>query len=240
MNLHPPFIQKIFLSPEKYFSATACLIGRIPGLILPSDRKEALLLQQPLHQKIVETLYLTDDFSTKLPLVCADQCHGSDIALVEPPFATETQEVAQVDGLMTSSPEVILGIRVADCAPVWIVDKNGRAGALIHSGKKGTEAGIVPKAILKMQETFHIDPQELIVTIGPCIRPPHYEIDFAKIIAEQALEAGVTMIQDEHICTASHLDRYYSYRREQGKTGHMLALLLLKKSKNFSEEESSP
>lgn len=222
-----PFIQEIHLSSEKDFPAASWLIGRIPDLALPADRKEALLVQQPLHRKIVEGLLPSLSSSARLPFVYADQVHGSEIAVVMPPFE-ETQEIAQVDGLMTASRDVVLGITTADCAPVWIVEKKGRVGALIHSGKKGTDAGIVPKAILKMQKEFQVDSQDLMVTIGPCIRTPCYEIDFAKIIREQAVEAGVKTIQDEQTCTACHLDRYYSYRREKGKTGHMLAVLLLR------------
>ncbi|MDB4412825.1 polyphenol oxidase family protein, partial [bacterium] len=57
--------------------------------------------------------------------------------------------------------------------------------------------------------------------------PPHYEIDFAATIREQALDAGVppTRYHDIGLCTASDLGRFYSYRIEKGNTGRMLALL---------------
>jgi copper oxidase (laccase) domain-containing protein len=220
------WIEKITLSPDKNFPATGFLVGRIPDLELPTDRHEALLRQQPLQRKIIETLFPPKDRLTRIPFVSADQCHGSDIAIVNPPFL-DTKKCNQVDGLITTHSEVILSITTADCAPVWIIEKTGRAGALIHSGKKGTALGIVSKAIDQMQEVFQIDPYDCILTIGPCIRPPCYEIDFAETIRKQAAKAGIGVIQDEKICTACHLDHYYSYRREHGKTGHMLAVLLL-------------
>jgi copper oxidase (laccase) domain-containing protein len=65
----------------------------------------------------------------------------------------------------------------------------------------------------------------LIVQLSPCIRPPHYEIDFAAEIVRQAHAAGVTKVYDDGVCTACHPDLYYSYRAEKGKTGRMLALL---------------
>lgn len=226
MNLGYPFIQTIPLSVEENVPVTSLLIGRIPGLLLPADRNEALLLQQPLHRQMVERICPSTDPCASTPFLYAGQCHGSEIALVDPPFLP-TEKIDHVDGLITAHSGVMLGITVADCAPVWIVEKRGQVGALVHSGKKGTEAEIVPKAIRKMQETFGIDPRDIIVAIGPCIRPPCYEVDFASIIAKQAACMGVTRIEDQKICTACHLDRYYSYRRERGKTGHMLALLLL-------------
>ncbi|HLB33008.1 MAG TPA: polyphenol oxidase family protein [Chthoniobacterales bacterium] len=204
----------------------AFFIGRIPDLKLPPDRKEALATVAPLHEKILKKLYEPFSFSTQIPFVTAEQIHGSEVALVKPPFS-ERMKITGVDGLITTHQDVILGIMVADCAPVWIVEKTGKIGALLHSGKRGTEAGIVQKTIVRITQEFQIPPEDLIVTIGPCIRPPCYEIDFAQTIREQASALGVTMIHDEKICTACHPDRYYSYRREKGQTGNMLATLMI-------------
>ena len=96
---------------------------------------------------------------------------------------------------------------------------------LVHSGKKGTELGIASKAIQRLRERFGSEPADLIVELSPCIRPPHYEIDFAAKILEQLRAAGVQQIHDSGVCTACDIDRYYSYRAEKGKTGRMLALL---------------
>ncbi len=64
--------------------------------------------------------------------------------------------------------------------------------------------------------------------LSPCIRPPHYEIDFAADIVRACRERGVVNVHDSGVCTACHLDRYYSYRAEKGKTGRMLALLAIR------------
>jgi len=63
------------------------------------------------------------------------------------------------------------------------------------------------------------------VQLSPCIRPPHYEVDFAAEIVRQCRASGVKTIHDSGVCTACDLKRYYSYRAEKGKTGRMLALL---------------
>ncbi len=76
-----------------------------------------------------------------------------------------------------------------------------------------------------MKECFGSDPENMIVQLSPCIRPPHYEINFAAEIIRQCRSYGVKQIHDSGICTACDLDRYYSYRAEKGKTGRMLALL---------------
>jgi copper oxidase (laccase) domain-containing protein len=82
-------------------------------------------------------------------------------------------------------------------------------------------------AIEEMRTEFGSRPADLIVQLGPCIRPPHYEIDFARQILADARAAGVQEVHDCGVCTACPPARYDSYRRELGKTGRMLALLAL-------------
>ena len=98
---------------------------------------------------------------------------------------------------------------------------------LVHAGKKGTALGIVPAAIHRMTARFSTEPANLVAQLSPCIRPPCYEVDFAAELVAQCRAAGVLQVSDPGTCTATHPDRYYSYRREQGRTGRMLALLAL-------------
>jgi copper oxidase (laccase) domain-containing protein len=129
--------------------------------------------------------------------------------------------------MITNQRTVCLGIYVADCCALYLVDRKRRGAALIHSGKKGTELRIVSKAIAQMRGKFSIDPQDLIAQLSPCIRPPHYEVDFAAEIIRQCRAAGLEEIHDGGVCTACNLNAYYSYRAEKGRTGRMLALLAL-------------
>jgi hypothetical protein len=76
-----------------------------------------------------------------------------------------------------------------------------------------------------METAFGAEPPEMIALLGPCIRPPHYEVDFAAEILRQCREAGVGTIVDPGINTAADTARYYSYRAEKGRTGRMLAML---------------
>ena len=129
------------------------------------------------------------------------------------------------DGLITNQRRVALGIYVADCCAVYIIDPKTPAIGLVHSGRKGTELAVVTNAINQMVHCFSSDPANMIIQLSPCIRPPHYEIDFAAEIMRQCRAFGVKEIHDSGICTACDLDRYYSYRAEKGKTGRMLALI---------------
>ena len=156
----------------------------------------------------------------------AEQTHGSGLAVITKPLGG-LEALPSVDGLLTNKPGVLLAIMVADCCAVSLVDPIHQAIALLHSGKCGTDANITGKAIEFMAVHFHTRPQDLIVQLSPCIRPPHYEVDFAATIRAQAATAGVpnTQLHDEGLCTASDPGRFYSYRREKSLTGRMLALL---------------
>ena len=156
--------------------------------------------------------------------VHAAQPHGHQVAVVDGPRSVP---VPEVDALVTAVPGLPLVVRVADCGPVYFYDPVRRVIALAHSGRRGTEENIVEATIDSLKENFGSDPARLVVQLGPCIRPPHYEVDFAAEIGRQARAAGVRNFFDEGTCTACRLDRYYSYRAEKGKTGRMWAVLML-------------
>ena len=66
----------------------------------------------------------------------------------------------------------------------------------------------------------------MTAVLGPCIRPPDYDVDFAAEIGNQAQAAGVGNFIDCGLNTASDPARFYSYRKELGKTGRMMALMV--------------
>jgi copper oxidase (laccase) domain-containing protein len=160
-------------------------------------------------------------------LALAEQVHGDGVAVVEESSRPGKPPVAGVDGLITGGPGIALGIYVADCCPVWLVDPRTRATGLVHSGRKGSELGIAGRTVEKMNATFGSEPADLIVLLGPCIRPPNYEIDIAPMIVASCCDAGVPnqQIHEAGSDTATDLERYYSYRLEKGHTGRMLAFV---------------
>ena len=204
---------------------------RIPSIDVSHEKAEALRRLDAAHLEIRRKIGIAD-----WPLLTAEQIHGDRIAIACRAEAgrrrvdlapTSDKEFAGCDGFITNQRGIALGIHVADCCAVYIVDPITPAIGLVHSGKKGTALGIAGKAIQQMKETFSSNPANMIVQLSPCIRPPHYEIDFAADIVEQCRAQGVKQIHDSGVCTACHLDLYYSYRAEKGKTGRMLALLSL-------------
>ena len=197
-------------------------IKRIQGIDVSHGKTDALKRLDAVHREIRHAIGIGD-----WPLLTAEQIHGNKIAVVDR-AVDKDKHFAGCDGFITNQPRISLGVHVADCCAVYIVDPKTPAVGLVHSGRKGTELGVVTNAINQMIERFGSNPAEMIVQLSPCIRPPHYEIDFTAKIIEQCRDEGVRKIHDSGVCTACHVDLYYSYRAEKGKTGRMLALLGLK------------
>ena len=212
--------------PIEHFSALdaagVCrhaFIKRVEGIDVSHNKSEALSRLEAAHREIRRAIGMGD-----WPLLTAEQIHGNKVAIVDIPVESD-KHFAGCDGFITNQPRIALGIHVADCCAIYIVDPKIPAIGLVHSGRRGTELGVVTTAITQMAQRFGSNPAELIVQLSPCIRPPHYEIDFAAKIVEQCRVQGVQEIHDSGVCTACDLDRYYSYRAEKGRTGRMLALL---------------
>lgn len=195
----------------------ACFVPRIPGVDVDADRETALARLAPVHRDILKGQGFDVD-----RLAFAEQLHGAGVAEVRGPGIH-----AGADALVTCQPGVVLCIHVADCAAVYFADRLGRIAALAHSGRAGTELDITGKTIAFMCEKSGAAPSDFVVEISPCIRPPIYETDFARTIAEQARARGVGRIRDSGVCTGREVARYYSYRVERGRTGRMLAALAL-------------
>jgi hypothetical protein len=196
-------------------------VRRIAGIDVATDRAEALHRLDATHRAIRAELGLAATvFAT------AEQVHGNQVAVLAESLG-EDRCFGGVDGVITNQRGVSLGIYVADCCAIFLADPVRQAIGLVHSGKKGTELAIVRNAIDMMGEHFGSVPGDLIVQLSPCIRPPHYEVDFAQEIVRQVRASGVQKVHDSGRCTACDLSRYYSYRAEKARTGRMLALLAL-------------
>ena len=214
-----PFEQ--FPAPSAIEICRHVFTQRIPGIDVLHDKPEVLKRLDAAHREIRNAIGIGD-----WPLFTAQQVHGNKIAIADSCSRGPVgREFSGCDGIITDQRGIALGVYVADCCAVYIVDRKTPAIGLVHSGRKGTELGVVPNAIREMIDRFNSDPADMIVQLSPCIRPPYYEVDFAAEIAQQCRTLGIQQIHDSGICTACNLDRYYSYRAEKGKTGRMLALL---------------
>jgi copper oxidase (laccase) domain-containing protein len=193
-------------------------ILRVPGLDVRTDRESALRRLDGFHEVAL------GNFGGR-QIRLAEQIHSDSVAVVS---SDSSARSAGVDALITRDPDILLGIYVADCCALYLVDPVQRVIGLVHSGRKGTELNIAGAAVRKMSTEFGSDPLGVIAQLSPCIRPPNYEVDFAGDIIRQLKSSGVRQVFDSGENTAANLEKFYSYRMEKGRTGRMLALLALK------------
>ena len=97
-----------------------------------------------------------------------NQVHGRTI--VTAPVGDESAWTRpEADGIITADPSVALVVRVADCAPVLLVDRRTGAVAAIHTGWRSTMQRILPTAIETLSAECGSDPADLMAAIGPSL-----------------------------------------------------------------------
>ncbi|HLD18246.1 MAG TPA: peptidoglycan editing factor PgeF [Patescibacteria group bacterium] len=176
--------------------------------------------------------------------------HKRKIAFLDtaaPPYIPKT------DGLITNVPARFLGVKTADCLPIFIIDPLRRTVGLFHAGWKGIAARM-PYAAVKAFRLQKSNPADLIVAIGPSIGPCCYNIygervqdlhmagafeeDFLfrdkqifvnlrSVAIRQLCKAGVLpgKIDVSAPCTSCHPDLFFSYHRTHHAEESLLSVI---------------
>ena len=80
------------------------------------------------------------------------------------------------DALVSDRSKVLLAVKTADCVPVLLGDPETGAFAAVHAGWRGTRASIVARAIERLRDDYHVQPEDLRAAIGPAARGCCYEV----------------------------------------------------------------
>jgi YfiH family protein len=181
-------------------------------------------------------------------LATAEQVHGADVRPVDTPT-----RAAACDGLVTSTPGILLAVTVADCAPVLLAAPDAGVVGACHSGWRGTVAGVAPSTVATMQAQG-ARPATMHAHIGPCISRDTFEVgpevaaqfddafvhqtpemprphvDLKAAIRQQVLDAGLL---PEHVSVSPHGTQresgtFFSYRASGGRTGCMFGAIGLR------------
>ena len=177
--------------------------------------------------------------------VVLNQVHGSEVL-----SCSAGGEFDGYDAAVTSTRNLMLTIRVADCAAVLLYDSvHGVIGAL-HAGWRGAVAGIVPKTVGAMR-ALGAEAKEMRVYVSPSISASCFEVgeevakqfpeafvyrsfgkkphvDLKSFLQEQCLQLGIPhgQIEVDKICSMTDR-RCESYRRDGADAGRMVAFLAL-------------
>jgi polyphenol oxidase len=110
-------------------------------------------------------------------LVALRQVHGNRVIVLREVSDASLVRGTPGDGLITDRPYLPLGVITADCFPVVLVAPSLPAAGIVHAGRKGIAARIVPAAIELMCREFHGRPEAVFAAIGPGIGRCCYEVD---------------------------------------------------------------
>lgn len=166
-------------------------------------------------------------------VVHAHQVHGS-VVRVHAPGAPGLHLADPCDGHVTSAEGVLLAVTVADCVPVFVVDPDRRAVALLHAGWRGVVAGIVEQGLATLADRVGSRAADLRVHLGPAICGRCYEVgpevfegfglpvpsrrapvDLRAVVARRAVAWGVapSRITVSAHCTRCGDSDFFSHRR---------------------------
>lgn len=177
------------------------------------------------------------------------QVHGSHVHLVEPSVPDVDPSVPEADAAVTTSPNITLSVRAADCVPVLFADPESGVIAAAHAGRAGMISGVVIEAVREMRGR---GARNIQAWIGPYVCGACYEVPaamrdaVAANIPEAASEtswgtpaldlgAGIrTQLEDLDVtvhdvsrCTLESSD-LYSYRRDGSSAGRHAGIIRMR------------
>lgn len=175
------------------------------------------------------------------------QIHSDKIVIADHDFKIE-----QADALITNRQNIVIYVKIADCAGILIYEPTAECVAAIHSGWKGTKLNIAGKTIKELQKQYNAKPSNMLVYISPMASAKNYEVgreffdyfpkdvlyennnklfyDNLKMIISQLVAAGIKSENIEYsvLCTIDNND-LHSFRRDKENSGRMAVYIGLKK-----------
>lgn len=177
-------------------------------------------------------------------LACARQVHGATVRW-HAPSPPGLHLFDPCDGHATGAAGTLLGVTIADCVPVSVVDPRRRVVALLHAGWRGAAAGILERGLAVLAERATSRPVDLEVHLGPAICGACYEVgpevfealglagprsptllDLRAVLAGRAVDAGVS---PHRVTVSTHCTRcgkeFFSHRAgDRGRQAGFLGI----------------
>ncbi len=159
----------------KQFNGVSCFFTRLGGYSKPP--KDSLNFSNAAAESgenITRNLKVVSDFLSIDPdsIVMCDQRHSDVIVkLYAPPSSMPV-----ADAIIAEKPGIFPAIRTADCLPILMLDPVSRVSAAIHAGWRGTVQRITLKVLKTLVLQLNVEPDNLLVAIGPAIGVCCYEV----------------------------------------------------------------
>jgi copper oxidase (laccase) domain-containing protein len=175
--------------------------------------------------------------------VVGHQSHGTEIAT----YSNQVDGLLIVEGFDGHATQVgglVLGVTVADCIPVYLLDPESRAVAMLHAGWRGVAGGVLERGIERVSRLGGTPVADLLMHCGVGICGACYEVggdvyqavtgrradgprslDLREALIERARSLGVVCTSVSGWCSAHDAAHFYSHRASAGSAGRMLAYI---------------
>lgn len=101
------------------------------------------------------------------PVVTLKQTHSTIVLPIM--YEHTPAELFEGDACFTGSGGPALGIKVADCLPVYVFAADGSCRGIAHCGWRGTAGRIAEKLCRLIIRRFNLSLTDLLFSLGPCI-----------------------------------------------------------------------
>ena len=113
------------------------------------------------------------------------QVHGTTVVDVND---SNTRIAIEADASVAFKPNQVCVVLTADCLPILLCDKAGTRVSAIHAGWRGMSAGIIERAVERLQ----CEPENLLAWVGPAIGPKVFEVGSDVLAAFNYKETDLT------------------------------------------------
>ncbi|SDV51398.1 peptidoglycan editing factor PgeF [Chitinasiproducens palmae] len=117
-----------------------------------------------------------------------EQVHGSEVVHASADAAVDCMDAAlaaagataRADASVTDDPAACCVVMVADCLPVLLADRAGRAVGAAHAGWRGLADGVIERAVDALRRTatgsVPAAHDDVVAWLGPAIGPQAFEV----------------------------------------------------------------
>jgi hypothetical protein len=108
--------------------------------------------------------------------VWLDQVHGAEVLRLSADHLRPGMPLERADASVSTEPGIACTVLVADCLPVLLCDRQGRAVGAAHAGWRGLAGGVLDHTVAALCEAAGCAPADLLAWLGPCIGPAAFEV----------------------------------------------------------------
>ena len=184
--------------------------------------------------------------------VFLEQVHGTRVVRLTSAHTSPDASIEYADASITTVPGIACTVMVADCLPVLLATRDGRAVGAAHAGWRGLAGGVLEATVDAIRAAVPVAAGDIVAWLGASIGPQRFEVGADVLAAFHEAESrhfvpapaqggvpkwmadlpalaegrlrrlGLVDVSGCGLCTVSDASRFFSFRRDR-VTGRLAA-----------------